>query len=874
MNKPLTITDISKILLENSFVGVHLVDSEGIIQYISPQIENMLGYKATEMIGKKAWKFVYKEDKKYLMKTNEMLTNHLGLQKETELEIRLVDKNDKIKFFYNKVYNFLDDKIGFIVTYFQEITEKKEEEEYFEQTQQYLQAVLNHTQYGFFLLTTSRKILYYNATAYEIISKAEENLRIGDDLLDYVNSKNKAHFLDVFDKCLKGESISYERKIILSDNTEKWLDFRVAPIYLKKNEIYGISITLTDITARKNAEMYLLKSEKTLQAVFNNSAQISFLIDKDYKIIALNRYAIKSTEAKLGRKAQIGDDIFDFIDESEKEEVKKRILYCLEGHYLRIERTIKLQNNETQWLEIYYAPIENENKEYFAVNIAMFNISERKNAEEKLKYSEKLYQTIAENFPKSNVNVFDKNFKLIFTQGELYKYMDLVREDFLDKTIYEIFSERTNLILESNMKDALKGISKSFEHRNKLGFFLVNTLPLIQETDKEIENVLVIFQDVSDVKAKEKNLEQLNYDLDNQNQQLKNKEEQLLASNEELTVSNEHLILQQDVLEEINDKLTQQRSILENVNTELELKNETLLYRENELKEAYEKILQQQEEVQFSLIEQQKLNQQLLMKNQELATQEEELRTTNDQLRIQQDEMRITLAQLSDRNFELDQLVYRTSHDIRSPLTSVLGLVNLMRLEGLPDNLAEYVDRMEKSVQKLDRFVSSMLNFAKVNRTERKNEVIDFEEIILKCYDDFRYMPHFEKVNKKYFIKNEKKILFYGDILRLEIIFANIISNAIKYQNLNEENSFLSTNIIFEDDYVCISFEDNGIGIKEEYIKKIFDMFFRATDKGEGSGLGLYIVKQTIEKLGGSIEVKSEYGEGTLMTIHLPNLLK
>ncbi|TAE48522.1 MAG: sensor histidine kinase [Cytophagales bacterium] len=80
--------------------------------------------------------------------------------------------------------------------------------------------------------------------------------------------------------------------------------------------------------------------------------------------------------------------------------------------------------------------------------------------------------------------------------------------------------------------------------------------------------------------------------------------------------------------------------------------------------------------------------------------------------------------------------------------------------------------------------------------------------------------------------------------------------------------------MIFEDDYVCISFEDNGIGIKEEYIKKIFDMFFRATDKGEGSGLGLYIVKQTIEKLGGSIEVKSEYGEGTLMTIHLPNLLK
>ncbi|TAE69657.1 MAG: PAS domain S-box protein [Bacteroidetes bacterium] len=871
MNKSLLNTNLSQFLLENSFVGVHLVDVEGIIRYICPQIEQMLGYTAEEMIGKKCWDFIYKDDIKYLRKATEMMLK--GFQKETELELRLVHKNGKIKFFYNKMHNFLDNNIGFVTTYFQEITEKKEEEYYIEQTQQYLQAILDHTQYGFFLLTPSRKVLYFNATAYEIISQSEENLKMGDDFLDYVSSKNRTHFLESFEKCLLGENIGYERKIPMPDGTERWLDFMISPIYFKKNEIYGVSITLTDMTARKMAEMSLLKSEKTLQAIFNNSAQIAFLVDKEYKIIALNRYATKVTTSKLGKTAKIGDNFFEFVEESQKEEVKQRILHCLEGNYLRIEREMNLVDSK-QWLEIFYAPIENENKEYFAVNIAMFSISERKNAEEKLRYSEKLYQTIAENFPKSNVNVFDKNFKLIFTQGQLYKYMDLVREDFMNKTIYEIFSTRTNLILEKNMKDALKGISTSFEHRNKLGIFLVNTLPLTQENQNDIENILVIFQDITEIKEKEKNLEQLNHDLDEQNQVLKNKEEQLLALNEELTVSNEHLILQQEVLTEINDKLNRQRNILESVNIELELKNETLLNREGELREAYQKILNQQNEMHFSLTEQQSLNEQLVIKNQELASQEEELRSINEQLRLQQDEMKITLAQLSDRNFELDQLVYRTSHDIRSPLTSILGLVNIMRLEGLPDNLAEYVDRMEMSVQKLDRFVNSMLNFAKVNRTERKSEPISFEDIILKCEEDFRYMPHFDRVTQKYVIKNEKAIQFYGDILRLEIIFANIISNAIKYQDLNKENNTLDINIVFEDGYVNIVFEDNGIGIKEEYIKKIFDMFFRATDKGEGSGLGLYIVKQTIEKLGGSIKVKSEYGKGTLMNILLPNSSK
>ena len=117
----------------------------------------------------------------------------------------------------------------------------------------------------------------------------------------------------------------------------------------------------------------------------------------------------------------------------------------------------------------------------------------------------------------------------------------------------------------------------------------------------------------------------------------------------------------------------------------------------------------------------------------------------------------------------------------------------------------------------------------------------------------------------------DKKI--YSDSLRLNIIFSNIISNAIKYQNFEAERSYLKINIEVESDQVHIQFKDNGQGIGEKHISKIFDMFYRATTRSEGSGLGLYIVKQTVERLSGKIELTSKLNKGTEIKITLPTRL-
>ncbi|TAF66954.1 MAG: PAS domain S-box protein [Cytophagales bacterium] len=252
------------------------------------------------------------------------------------------------------------------------------------------------------------------------------------------------------------------------------------------------------------------------------------------------------------------------------------------------------------------------------------------------------------------------------------------------------------------------------------------------------------------------------------------------------------------------------------------------------------------------------LNQQLEHKNEVLSNSKSELEKT--------------LHELETRNFELDQFVYKTSHDLRAPLTSILGLVNLVKID-LNDTrlVSEYADRIEKSVLRLDSFIRSLIDYARGRRGELSTDTIDFNKIIQESLESLRYTTGFDRIEKRINIAEE--IYFQTDLVRLQIIFNNIISNAIKYQNRKQSQSFISIDIIqLPHETIQITIRDNGIGIDEKAKIQVFNMFYRGTELSTGSGLGLYIVKQTVEKLKGTIELYSEEGEGTQIDILLPNL--
>lgn len=228
-----------------------------------------------------------------------------------------------------------------------------------------------------------------------------------------------------------------------------------------------------------------------------------------------------------------------------------------------------------------------------------------------------------------------------------------------------------------------------------------------------------------------------------------------------------------------------------------------------------------------------------------------------------------TLAELRKRNYEMDNYVYKVSHDLRAPLCSIMGLVNLIKMEDDPIIIAKYIELIEDRVHKSDYFIQSILHHSKMIQAELQIVKIDFQKIIDTCFDELKYMGNSVKLKIRVGISDS--VPFFNDELRITILVRNFISNAIKFLNPNFTTNYLNFTINITGSDAQITIEDNGIGIEREHLSKVFDMFFRGSEKSDGSGLGLYIVKQTIERLGGNIKIQSEAGLGTRFNLTLSN---
>jgi signal transduction histidine kinase len=222
-------------------------------------------------------------------------------------------------------------------------------------------------------------------------------------------------------------------------------------------------------------------------------------------------------------------------------------------------------------------------------------------------------------------------------------------------------------------------------------------------------------------------------------------------------------------------------------------------------------------------------------------------------------------------NAELDRFVYSASHDLRAPLMSVKGLLNMIRLDPDQKNVSYYLTLINNSVEKLDHFISDIINYSRNSRMDIMPKEIDFNLLLQESIDSLKYMEGAEDVRSIRDINVTAP--FFSDYSRLLIVFNNIISNAVRYRDRWKEDSFLKIAIESDTDKAVITFSDNGVGIAEEYVDKVFKMFFRANADSKGSGLGLYIVKSAVEKLNGTIRVQSRLGEGTVFTIEVPNLM-
>lgn len=226
-------------------------------------------------------------------------------------------------------------------------------------------------------------------------------------------------------------------------------------------------------------------------------------------------------------------------------------------------------------------------------------------------------------------------------------------------------------------------------------------------------------------------------------------------------------------------------------------------------------------------------------------------------------------AELLKTNQELDRFVYSASHDLRSPLTSILGLVNLLEQESSEPQTTQYCTMIRDSVNRLDKFIWNILNHSRNHRADLEYTAIPLRETVMNSIESLRYMTMASDI--KFHVTIDDSLTLYSDEQRLRIIIDNLISNSIKFQREDATEKVIRISANADGNNIIIRVDDNGIGIAPEYHDKIFRMFFRLANHQAGSGIGLYVVKETLEKLGGNIHVESSPEGGCMFVVTVKN---
>ncbi len=238
--------------------------------------------------------------------------------------------------------------------------------------------------------------------------------------------------------------------------------------------------------------------------------------------------------------------------------------------------------------------------------------------------------------------------------------------------------------------------------------------------------------------------------------------------------------------------------------------------------------------------------------------------------KLKERKLKREVEDLKATNKHLDHFVYGATHDLKAPLASLSGLLHIMRRESDPEQKELFMQMMEKSIHRLNEFIREIVDYSRNANQELKSEKVYFEPLIKEIFESMEHMENAGKISQ--FVSVEQPQPFYTDSHRLKVVLNNLISNAYKYSSTHRRDSFIRVSVNVDQQQASLRIEDNGQGIGKDHIEKIFEMFFRASEGQGGSGLGLYIVKETLDKMQGSIHVVSEQGKGTCFVVSLPSV--
>lgn len=714
--------------------------------------------------------------------------------------------------------------------------------------------------------------LYWSDETYRIFGYEPRSIAVTNEIFfNHVYPDDKPLIERAIRKSLEtGEVYDIEHRILLDNGIEKIVHERADIIFDKKTQGPVKMIgTVQDITEQKKTEAQLRKVNYELSTLFENMQECAYTVDMTtYQLIQIS----PSCEEVYGHGVEEfmnnSNLWIEVVVEEDKQNIWAKNANLERGESIENIYRIHHGKGGIRWLESKLKPTLNNEGKLIRLDGITADITKRVAAEQRVKENEQRFRSLIEN-SSDGILLADETGTVFYASDSVYHITGDKPEEMVGAKNIDFMHPDDVAHSKHFLQDLLNnpGETKTIQYRRRKkdgNYIWIESTVTNLLNDPAVKGIVGNFRNITERIEAEEALKENEYRF---RSLIENSSDATVVINEnfEISFATNSLFritgfLPEEVVGHANsdfvhpdDKETAEdflRDILANPG-----KAKTIVYR-------------------------------LYKKNGELIWTERVATNLIDDPVIKgivinfkditervayEDALKISNEELKKSNNELDKFVYSVSHDLRAPLSSMLGILGLIESETTDTNILEDLQLLKTSINKLDGFIMDILDYSRNARLEINSEPIHFDKLL----DDIKkHLKHMASANSHVDIRIhiENGIPFYSDSNRLNIIFNNLISNSLRYSNPDIPDPYVEIDVKIFEDKSIIKVKDNGIGISKENQGKVFDMFYRVSKKSVGSGLGLYIVKEIVERLHGSIHLESEPEKGTEFIITLPNM--
>ncbi|MDF9797583.1 PAS domain S-box-containing protein [Catalinimonas alkaloidigena] len=916
-----------KVLVDHSIDGIYLLEEDGTILEVNNTACEMLGFSKKERINTNITDCDVHNNKLNFI---QFWSKYDGYQTKLFETVHRHKNGTLIPLEINGI-SFIQGGKKYIYCIGRDISKRKETEKRLRESEEHYRFMTEYSSEMVCLHEPDGTYRYVSPAVKNLLGYDPEEL-VGTNPYslfhpdDQERIRQNSHRLNLEGKGSRDTEYRIRRK----NGKYIWFETTSDAITDQAGETKYLTTTSRDISERIKAELALKENEEKYRFLAENTSDFVILMNAQgaFTYIPPNiaeltgfsveeHYKMGSFENILPEDRKIVEDIMREINQGAEISRDKFVA----------EYRIYKKSGEVIWLQTRSRVIRNDKQEMINILSTSNDITQRKEAEHSLKESEKKFRQLFDNMNEAfalNKIITDKNGKprdYIFTEINPYfeKVLGLKREDVLGKRVKELLPDTEAYWIEKFGKVALEGKPIEFTDYSvefdryfatkaycpKYGYFAVTFTDITDKikTEKALKEAELRYRTF--INSVSEGVYRFDFTIPMDirmpiDQQIKH-----LYHNAYLEECNEEFLKvyglkEEDMLgmsladfhggDDIPENVAAVKKFIlsgyrvaqeETVEPDKEgnlhhFSNNTvgIIDKNNRLTRFWgtQTDITKLKEYEKELIKAKEIAEQkereLKEKNERIAQQNQVYVDTNQELSESNAKIKQINQELQKANQELDNFVYRVSHDLRSPVASCLALIDLALQEEDQDQIREFMKMQEKSLSKQDKFIHDILDYSRNTRKKVEPDEVNLRQLIDEIISSLSH--DYRNTHCSFKLSGEGKLVC--DSMRLQMVLNNLIANAFKY-SFFQEKPHVQISASINDENTIITIKDNGIGIPDKHQKLVFDMFYRATNRSNGSGLGLYIVKEALDKMQGSIDLTSKVGEGTSISIQLPNLV-